>query len=527
MGTDKKYNQSDKVAEATLLDGLLSIGLYTQDPSPALNTLNDHLANAHYNLRANCIRKSSTQKEYNEKARALLHYFAPKYKDECTKIGALENSLNAHFIKNAPAPHKKTNTISLLFDKIADTPKPATTYTPAAPKSRPAQPTKKPSVEVDEAKTTPARQTRTKALKTTDQQMPLIAIEKPPLVEKKKITNPKPTDTEVTQADINTSGSIITDDMIKNSAELQINISGIIPSKKDKNPIQHGDLIDKRWRNIDNALIYGYHGLEGGRSLHTFMKDNRFLDIEIQDVVESAWQHENKYKTWPTRNSPEAIELPRISRFKWVTIDNKLREMGTTLDTVLKLNGCSNDMDQKDVLSVARIIKNTTGSLPGSNDTKEITIAPLVDERWKHIHMAFVNGNRGLPKINGGLPAFFEQNGLKDRPATKQDVIISAIIHKTTDSENKWPNQRTKEKIEDETLLNKKSWAAIDKRQIEGLTLVQIIKEYETHQELYKGVEEKAEAILGNLRENQKTQDLSNNTTAIALSLYALDQFEP
>lgn len=62
---------------------------------------------------------------------------------------------------------------------------------------------------------------------------------------------------------------------------------------------------------------------------------------------------------------------------------------------------------------------------------------------------------------------------------TKQDVITSALIYKSNHPESKWPTQRVKEPINDGTILNGLTWGNIDKKNIEGMSVYQIIKEYE------------------------------------------------
>jgi hypothetical protein len=119
----------------------------------------------------------------------------------------------------------------------------------------------------------------------------------------------------------------------------------------------------------------------------------------------------------------------------------------------------------------AKLHKQRSGKKPGSNDRKVIKDEPMAGESWFNIDYDIRLGLRGFDKLKGGLPEYFRVHSIfEDTPTTAEDVRTS-INHYRKTHHGAWPDQRTKERINDQTRLHGRTWSAVDKDQTGGYSL--------------------------------------------------------
>lgn len=119
----------------------------------------------------------------------------------------------------------------------------------------------------------------------------------------------------------------------------------------------------------------------------------------------------------------------------------------------------------------AQLHKQRSGKKPGSNDRNVIKDEPMAGESWFNIDYDIRHGLRGFEKLKGGLPEYFRVHSIfEDTPASAEDVRVSINHYKKT-HHGAWPDQRTEERINDQTRLQGRTWSAIDKDQTGGYSL--------------------------------------------------------
>lgn len=266
------------------------------------------------------------------------------------------------------------------------------------------------------------------------------------------------------------------------------------PNCNDFEIIRTGVLEGETWGRIDKALRDGLRGLPGGSSLSKLLIENGIGNaMNANDVLEGAKLHHKTYGSWPSSSDTTPIKIGKLKGKNWKAIDTAFHRgyfelpTGTTLSQFLRSHGCHDDntLHAEDIIAAAKQHKQQTGKWPSCKDNAVIKEGALKGEKWTTIHTALRDGYRELPKIEGGLPGFLKENNCVDRPATQYDVLQSAFNYRNAHPQNKWPNNKTTERISDNTILSGSTWASIDKRKINGMSINQIIKDYEAAPEKY------------------------------------------
>lgn len=452
------YLQNDPTDEDHLVAGLVSIASSFGRGNRDITTLNNDLVHTHFEIKARCTRENSHIESYRKATQSLLIKFSYAYFDVCESNDLLDKKLQDQF------------TIRDLFGAISQ-------YQSVVDQmARPS----------DQVALHPLSKDQTrKATHTTY------------------------------------SSSIISIDMILEGARLHFEQAkekygtGRWPSCKDFTTITYGPLKGESFGTIDKHLRDGGRGLPGGSSLYQLLEEHGLgPKITEDDILDAAKFHFFQVKAdmgqgkWPSSSDKTEITSGPLEGKTWKGIDTALRRgyfglpSGTTLSKFLKAHGCHNMLDPRDVVQAAQLHfeetkrKTGRGKWPSSKDNNMIKSGPLKGEKWSSVHTAIRDGYRGFEPIDGGLPTFLKAHDCYDRPLVKQDVIISALIYKSRHPENKWPNNKVKEQIGDDTLLHGMRWSAVDKRKIGGMSLRQIIDEYDAYPALYKDAEDYVSGLM-------------------------------
>tara|TARA_R110002072_G_scaffold63628_3_gene158080 strand:- start:743 stop:2167 length:1425 start_codon:yes stop_codon:yes gene_type:complete len=453
------YLEKDDDDEDVLINGLLSIASTYGRVARDLLPLNNDLAQQYSGLKSECMREVQPIDQYRHKAQSLLINFSGTYLNICEENNLLDKRISGQIM------------IKDLFGIIA-----------SYQESKVAAPV---------ITTLPSSRDQTS----------------------------KATDTTYSKTDI-TVGMII--EGVKRHFDETKKLYGVgqWPSCKDYSSISDGPLRGESFGTIDKHLRDGGRGLPGESSLSQLMEEHGLgSHITIQDILDAAKLHffQTKEKTgvgkWPSSSDRTRITSGPLEGKTWKGIDTAFHRgyfnlpSDTTLSCFLKENGCfdSNIIDPSDVVEAAKLhysqMKEKTGRgrWPSSKDNKVIETGPLKGEKWSSIHTAIRDGYRGFDPTEGGLPAFLRAHDCYDRAITKNDIIVSALYYKTQNKDNKWPSNKTKAPVCDDTVLHGMTWASIDKRKIEGMSLFQIISEYEQQPDIYQEAKKATDEIIGNL----------------------------
>jgi hypothetical protein len=166
---------------------------------------------------------------------------------------------------------------------------------------------------------------------------------------------------------------------------------------------------NEKCRNLDNALRYGLRGLEGGSSFAQLLVAERGVrniqdlpPLTQQQILAWAEAHHTRTGAWPTENSGPIHGAPGEV---WGHVNQALRDGkrglagGDTLARLLARERGARNRTSLPRLTVAQILgwadahRCRTGRWPTGDSGP---IAEAAGETWCAVHMALVQGGRGL-----------------------------------------------------------------------------------------------------------------------------------
>ncbi len=479
------YYKSADTDEDIYIQTLLQISNVNSRSIDGFRDVHNSLTVKYNDTKSACMREQKKPYEYREKLLDVLNDFQKTYSDICDK----------HNLLDTPISNVNPITYGVLFNAIAH-------HAPSPKQEEITENLRQKDVQARQEKIAKQEKARAEAIKRHREQEAV-----------REAKNNRPTD-QTQQANHTVyNSSTITEQMILDAAQNHFDKYkkdhgvGRWPSCKDFSTISTWPLKGESWGTIDKHLRVGGRGLAGGSSLSQLLEDNGLgPSITVDDIITAARQHYTDIEAitgtgkWPSSSDDNEITSGSLEGKSWKGVNTALIRgyyglpSDTSLSKLLKEHGCYDDntLSMDDIIAAAKLHYKETkektgrGKWPSSKDNTEISNGPLAGEKWASIHTAIRDGHRGLSPYKGGLPSFLKDNDCYDRPMTKQDIILSCIYYKENNPDNKWPTNKVKERINDDSILHGMSWSAVDKRKVDGMTLNQIIKEHENSPELYE-----------------------------------------
>jgi hypothetical protein len=228
------------------------------------------------------------------------------------------------------------------------------------------------------------------------------------------------------------------------------------------------------WSRIHAAFVVGLRGLPGGSSLAKFLALHRGrrnrkdqAPLTVEQIVEWADAHYERTGAWPQHRAGAVHGVPGES---WGVIDRFLRRGGRTLPggsslarLLTEKRGVRNKQNLPP-LTVENILAWADAHYQCTNEWPTQLSGPIADaqgETWKSVHMALVQGLRGLPGDSSLAQLLAKQRDARNvqdlPPLTFQQVLAWADAHHTRTG--KWPTERSGSVLE----APGETWKAIDR----------------------------------------------------------------